>query len=84
MESRFFRDRSATPNLMPFIEFICDNMGENVQLDIVYIDASKAFQKVLNKALYVKHQNFGVWSCVPSRFGTRVENSTKRTVMNYI
>lgn len=62
--TQVFKDRSATPNPMPFIGFICDNMGENVQLDIVYTDASKAFRKVLDKALYVKHQNVGVWRYV--------------------
>lgn len=56
----FFRGRSTLTNLVPFVQTVVEAMEDGKQVDAVYTDFSKAFDKVHHGTLLVKLENFGI------------------------
>ncbi|XP_051165170.1 uncharacterized protein LOC127283986 [Leptopilina boulardi] len=55
----FFKNRSTTTNLGVFTNFLLLNMEEKVQIDAIYTDFSKAFDKVDHGILVAKLRDLG-------------------------
>ena len=56
----FVRGRSTVTNLLVFNSFASNIYENNVQVDEVYIDFSKAFDSVSHARLFSKLWNFGI------------------------
>lgn len=56
----FFRGRSTVTNLVTFVQHLSESMDKRAQVDAVYTDFSKAFDKVHHASLLIKLENFGV------------------------
>jgi hypothetical protein len=50
----FFPGRSVESNLVEFTDFILRTMGKGTQVDAVYTDFSKAFDKISHRILIKK------------------------------
>lgn len=57
----FIKNRSVVTNLTPFVQYVYDVMDERAQVDAIYTDFSKAFDKVDHATLLVKLQNVGLY-----------------------
>lgn len=55
----FFKKRSTTTNLSMFTQYVSDAMDSKCQIDVVYTDFSKAFDKLDHEILLSKLQSFG-------------------------
>nr|CAH7749762.1 unnamed protein product [Callosobruchus chinensis] len=55
----FMRQRSTLTNLMVFSQNLCDNLDNRGQVDVVYTDFSKAFDKVSHQILLQKLHYLG-------------------------
>ena len=51
--------RSTTSNLCTFTQFVSDSFDKRLQVDVAYMDFSKAFDKLNHKILLVKLNNIG-------------------------
>lgn len=56
----FFRGRSVETNLVTFTDFLLDAMDKNLQVDVMYSDFSKAFDKINHNLLLDKLSKAGV------------------------
>lgn len=56
----FFRGRSVDSNLISYTEVILDALDNNCQVDAVYTDFAKAFDKVSHERLLLKLWHFGI------------------------
>lgn len=59
-QSGFCPGRSVETNLVPLVEFLCSNMDSRVQVDVVYTDFSKAFDRVILSLLTRKLRDGGI------------------------
>jgi retron-type reverse transcriptase len=55
----FFSGRSTVTNLIEFTSFIIDKMEDGIQIDSIYTDFSKVFDKVNHRLLLDKLRKFG-------------------------
>ena len=56
----FQAGRSPLSQLLPHVEFILNSMHDGKNVDVVYLDFAKAFDKVDHKILLQKVKNFGI------------------------
>lgn len=56
----FFRGRSVETNMIAFTDFLLSAMDKNQQVDVVYTDFSKAFDKISHDMLLMKLWEAGV------------------------
>lgn len=56
----FYRGRSTTTALLPLVQTVLESMSEHRQVDAVYTDFSKAFDRVHHCTLLIRLENFGV------------------------
>lgn len=56
----FFAGRSVATNLITFINFLSSSMDKRVQVDTIYTDYSKAFDKINHNVLLRKLSNHGI------------------------
>lgn len=78
----FYRNRSTLSNLVPFVQFISDSMDSRVQVDAVYTDFSKAFDKVHHKTLFIKLRDFGVHGNLLDWITSYLTNRSQYIVLN--
>lgn len=55
-------------SLLSFIEYAAESMDNNIQLDAIYTDFSKAFDKVNTNLLLKKIESFGIGGTVHNWF----------------
>lgn len=56
----FMRGRSTTTNLLIFQEFVMSAFAESSQVDSIYLDFSKAFDKINHRLLIAKLDGYGI------------------------
>lgn len=56
----FRKGKSCLTNLLSFLDFITDKLDNGENIDVIYLDFSKAFDKVPHKRLISKLQSFGI------------------------
>mgnify|MGYP000512335400 FL=1 len=55
----FFKGRSTVTNLIDVSQYIAESIGEGLQVDVIYLDFSKAFDRLDHKVLIQKLAAFG-------------------------
>lgn len=55
----FFPNRSTSTNLINFVQYVSDALDQRRQIDAVYTDFSKAFDKIDHDILLLKLSKFG-------------------------
>jgi len=73
----FRKGRSCLTNLLEFLDKVtgCVDSGENV--DVVFLDFAKAFDKVPFKRLMLKLESHGITGKVAQRIGEWLNNRTQ-------
>lgn len=56
----FVKKKSTLTNLLEYKNYLCRAFAKNTQVDSIYTDFSKAFDKVNHALLYVKLQSMGI------------------------
>ncbi|XP_046681804.1 uncharacterized protein LOC124368609 [Homalodisca vitripennis] len=57
----FLKGRSTTTNLLMFQEYIMSAFANSSQVDCIYLDFSKAFDKINHSLLISKLEGYGIW-----------------------
>ena len=57
------KGKSCLTNLLSFLEDVTKAIDEGKPLDVIYLDFSKAFDKVPHKRLLHKIESHGMWQC---------------------
>lgn len=78
----FVKRRSTTTNLMVFTNFLFENMDRQVQVDAVYTDFRKAFDKVDHSILLEKLAFNGIRGNLLRWFASYIFNRTQKVVIN--
>lgn len=55
----FMRKCSTVTNLLTVTQFLNENLDKGKQVDVIYTDITKAFDKIAHKLLILKLKNFG-------------------------
>src|SRR6267154_1205041 len=78
----FVRNKSCLTNLLEFVTFVSDCMDDHKEVDVIFLDFQKAFDKVPHKRLLAKLKSFGiiekVYMCIESWLSERKQ----RVVLN--
>ena len=78
----FVANRSCTTNLLQFMEIVTKIFDEGDALDIVYLDFSKAFDKVPHKRLLNKMRALGIEGNILQWTEAWLKNRRQGTVLN--
>lgn len=78
----FLKGRSTTTNLILFNEFITSSMDDGMQVDVVYTDYSKAFDRIDHNILIRKLQHMGIHGDLLRWFSSYIENRTQAVVLH--
>ena len=78
----FMRKKSCTTNLLQFLETLTDENDRGNAMDVVYLDFSKAFDKVPHRRLLEKFKAHSVDGKVLDWIQSWLANRTQRTVLN--
>lgn len=77
----FYKGRSVESNLMLFSEVVRDAMDSNFQVDVVYTDFAKAFDKISFNTLLLKLWSLGVHGDLFRWIKSYVENRSQAVVL---
>ena len=78
----FRSQRSCLTNLLYFLEVVTGKIDEGHPVDVVYLDFSKAFDKVPHKRLILKVKAHGIHSVVADWIQNWLDNRLQRVVLN--
>ena len=78
----FMSNRSCTTNLLEFLESVTRNFDEGKPMDIIYLDFSKAFDKVPHKRLLCKMDALGIKGKLRNWVEAWLSDRKQRTVLN--
>ena len=78
----FMKNKSVTTNLLEFLEKITSITDEGLSADIIYLDFSKAFDKVPIQRLIEKIRAHGIRGNILQWFQEWLSNRKQRTVLN--
>lgn len=78
----FLRNRSCVTNLLHFMEVVTQAVDEGVAVDIIYLDFSKAFDKVPFKRLLKKLESYGIEGTVLRWIESWLIGRQQRVVLN--
>src|SRR6267154_6323558 len=56
----FVKNKSCLTNLLEFVTFVSDCMDDHKEVDVIFFNFQKAFDKLLNKRLLAKLLSFGI------------------------
>ena len=78
----FISGRSCITQLLEFIEDVSEAVDNGEDVDIIYFDFKKAFDKVPHKRLLQKVRSNGIRDCVYSWINEFLTNRRQRIVVN--
>ncbi|KAG7306984.1 hypothetical protein JYU34_007107 [Plutella xylostella] len=78
----FMKSRSTCTNLVSFVEFLSEAIDEHRQVDVVYTDFSKAFDKVDHKNLIKKLSIYGIFGSLLLWLGSYLTDRNFYVVVN--
>ena len=82
LQHGFLPNKSCTTNLLVFLEKITKAVDEGIPMDIIYLDFSKAFDKVPHKRLLLKMKSLGITGNILKWVESWLTNRKQRTVLN--
>ena len=77
----FMRNKSCTTQLLDMYHTICSVLDASGQVDIIYLNFSKALDSVNHKLLLHKLQSFGINGNILSWFNSYLTNRIQRVVI---
>lgn len=81
----FLKGRSTTSNLILLNDFLTEAMDDGQQVDVVYTDYSKAFDRINHNLLLSKLSDMGISGDLLRWFSSYIDNRTQAVVAsNYI
>ena len=78
----FRKNKSCLTNLLEFLQEVSDGMDKGVSIDVIYLDFSKAFDKVPHKRLLLKLKAMGIGGRVLKWIESWLGNRRQRVVLN--
>ena len=78
----FMRRKSCTTNLLEFMEKVTSEFDQGNAMDVVYLDFSKAFDKVPHRRLLEKARAHSIAGNLLRWIGKWLEGRSQRTVLN--
>ena len=78
----FIRNKSTVTNLLEFFEYVSKTVDEGNSVDAIYLDFSKAFDKVPINKLLIKLKAHGIEGCLLKWIGDWLTDRKQRTVIN--
>ncbi|CAB4038391.1 Hypothetical predicted protein, partial [Paramuricea clavata] len=82
LQHGFARNRSCITQLLRVLHSIGQNLDQNIQTDILYLDFAKAFDSVDHSLIVTKLKCYGVKGRMLNWFQDNLTNRTQRVVMN--
>lgn len=78
----FVSGKSTASNLMEFTNFVSQSLEQHGQVDVIYTDLTKAFDRVNHKILLSKLEKYGVTGNLLRWFNSYLNNRKMRVVFN--
>ena len=78
----FMPNKSCATNLLEFLEKITDLFDNSIPVDVVFLDFSKAFDKVPHKRLLAKMESLGIRGNLLRWTESWLKDRKQRTVLN--
>ena len=78
----FRKGRSCTTNLLDFLEKVIKNVDQNIPMDIIYLDFSKAFDKVAINKLISKIVSMNIKGSILEWIKSWLRGRKQRVVLN--
>lgn len=78
----FLPDRSTVSNLVLFNDFLSTSMDNGQQVDVVYTDYSKAFDRISHNRLIIKLESVGIRGDLLRWFASYIDNRSQAVVVN--
>ena len=79
--TRFYKGRSCTTQLLEFMEDISEALNNGEEIDVIYLDFCKAFDKVLHLHLLKKISAYGIQGKVYGWIKEFLTNRVQRVVV---
>lgn len=80
----FVRGRSTVSNLVSFSHFVAKALDKSTQVDVVYTDFSKAFDRISHSTLVLKLREFGFQENLVKWFETYLSDRQYNVVLNNV
>ena len=78
----FMRNRSCLTNLLEFLDIAYDSFDKGKQLDVAYLDFSKAFDRVPHKRLGLQLENHGICGRIGAWIQDWLTERQQRVILN--
>ena len=78
----FIKKKSCETNLLEYLEYITEQMDQHKPCDTIYLDFSKAFDKVPHKRLLKKVEALGINAKIVSWIEDWLANRRQRVIVN--
>jgi len=78
----FVKGRSCLTNLLEFIQALTEGIDEGEDMDVVYLDFQKAFDKVPHERLVLKLKDMGIGGEIAQWIESWLEGRKQRVVLN--
>ncbi|CAB4002046.1 Hypothetical predicted protein, partial [Paramuricea clavata] len=82
MQHGFVRGKSTTTQLLEVYHDILESVASGKKVDVIYLDLSKAFDKVPHSLLLHKLENYGIGGSLHSWFQSYLTNRQQRFVLH--
>lgn len=78
----FLPRKSTVTNLLEYVTFLAEALDKKEQVDVLYLDLSKAFDKISHQMMVLRLQSFGVIGSLLSWFSSYLSGRELQVVFN--
>ena len=82
LQHGFVRDKSSTTQLLEVYDDILESVASGEEVDAIFLDLSKAFNKVPHNLLSNKLENYGIRGPLLSWFRSDLSDRQERVVLH--